>query len=371
MSPSTNTFFSSTTGYRGEEQLIDSLVIEQIAMFGIDLMYMPRENMNLDSLLHESTKSAFKLALSIPMYVKSYDGYDNGIEILSKFGVRSSDEMTLIMSRSQWSAYYAPFVKSYYNAIDGRPSESLNDPLKGQTSRRPKEGDLIYFPFDGGIFEVKYVQFDQPFYQLGKGYVYELQCEKFEYSGEDFDTGITAIDAAAPRSEFPNVEFLLKEGGTGTFKFQEKVRIFDLTKLDYSLITLESGIPLFSEDGSFNIETSDSGDVQDFQLFNDAGLIRNVPYVEATVATWDLPERKLSVANVTDMNPEQINLTTGNVDINEFDVALVIGQTSGASWQSVTAGQKPKPFDDAADIQEEFNEIKVYDTADTNPFGFY
>ena len=148
-------------------------------------------------------------------------------------------------------------------------------------------------------------------------------------------------------------------------------RIFDLTKLDYSLITLESGIPLFSEDGSFNIETSDSGDVQDFQLFNDAGLIRNVPYVEATVATWDLPERKLSVANVTDMNPEQINLTTGNVDINEFDVALVIGQTSGACWQSVTAGQKPKPFDDAADIQEEFNQIKVYDTADTNPFGFY
>ena len=200
--PNTNTFFATTTGYTGEQQLVDNLVIEQIGMFGVDLLYMPRENINLDRLLHESTKDVFKMALSIPMYIKSYEGYANGIEMLSKFGVRSSDQLNLIMSRSQWSTYYAPYVKSLYNAQSDRPELALNNPLQGQTARRPKEGDLVFFPFDDGIFEVKYVMFDQPFFQLGKGYIYELQCEKFEYSGEDFETGIPQIDEVAARSEF-------------------------------------------------------------------------------------------------------------------------------------------------------------------------
>ena len=369
--PSTNTFFSSTTGYHGEQQLIDSLVIEQIAMFGIDLNYMPRENINLDRLLHESTQDLFRMALSIPMYVKSFDGYDNSIEILSKFGVRSSDEITLIMSRSQWSTYYAPFVKSLYNSQSDRPELAQNDPLEGQTARRPKEGDLIYFPFDGGMFEVKYVMFDQPFFQLGKGYIYELQCEKFEYSGETFETGVLEIDETSPRSAFPNVEFLLQEGGTSTFKFNETVRIFDLTNLDYSLIEFENNsVLLTTEDGSYRINTSE-GDMQDFKFYDDSGLIRDVPYVEATVAEWNIVTRKLAVANLSDMDPNQLNRTTGNTDVNEFATSLIVGQTSGASWYSEAAGQKPKPFDDSADLQEEFNRIKIYDPADASPFGFY
>ena len=368
--PSTNTFFSSTTGYKGEQQLIDSLVIEQIAMFGIDLNYMPRENINLDRLLHESTQDVFRLALSIPMYVKSYDGYDNSIEILSKFGVRSSDEITLIMSRSQWSTYYAPYVKSMYNAQSGRSLAAQNDPLEGQTSRRPKEGDLIYFPFDGGMFEVKYVMFDQPFFQLGKGYIYELQCEKFEYSGETFETGITRIDETAPQSAFPNVEFVLQEGGTSTFTFQEKVRIFDLTNLEYAQIEIENGALLSTEDGEYRMNTAD-GDMQDFQFYDDSGLIRNVPYVEATVADWNITTRKLAVANLTDMDPNQLDRTTGNTDVNEFATSLIVGQSSGAMWESVSSGQKPKPFDDSADLQEEFNKIKIYDPEDVSPFGFY
>ena len=162
--PTTNPFFTTTTGYSGEQSLVDSLVIEQIGIYGLDLLYMPRENVNLDRLLHEATKDVFRMALSIPMYIKSFDGYDNSIEMLSKFGVRSSDELTLIMSRSQWTTYYAPYVKSLYNEQSDRPELSVNNPLQGQTSRRPKEGDLIFFPFDDGIFEVKYVQFDQPFF---------------------------------------------------------------------------------------------------------------------------------------------------------------------------------------------------------------
>ena len=91
--PYTNPFFSSTTGYTGEVALFDDLVREQIKMYGIDLLYMPRKMLNLDRLLHEATKNVFELAMPMPVYIKTYDGYDNGLEMLSKFGVRSSDEL--------------------------------------------------------------------------------------------------------------------------------------------------------------------------------------------------------------------------------------------------------------------------------------
>ena len=365
--PSTNSFFTATTGYSGENNLIDNLVIEQIAIYGLDLLYMPRENINLDQLLHESTQSAFKLALSIPMYLKSYDGYDNGIEILSKFGVRSSDELTLIMSRSQWSAYYAPFIKSYYNAIDGRPPESMNDFLSGQTSRRPKEGDLIYFPYDGGIFEVKYVQFDQPFYQLGKGYIYELQCEKFEYSGEEFNTGITQIDTASPRSDFPNVEFHVKEGGVSTFKLNEKVKIYNLTDVNVATLATQNGDYILTEDLNF----IDPDNIDFFQLYVDPGFMRSSLTVNATVARWNAADRKLSLQDFSNMNPDQLNRVTGDVDINDFSSVLIIGEESGASWTSTNAQATPKAFDDAETIQTEFNQIKILDPTDESPFGFY
>ena len=364
--PTTNPFFSATNGYTGEQTLIDNLVIEQIGMFGLDLLYMPRENINLDRLLHESTKDVFRMAMSIPMYIKSFDGYDNSMEMLSKFGVRSSDELTVIMSRSQWSTYYAPFVKSLYNSQSGRDELAENDRLEGQTSKRPKEGDLIFFPYDGGIFEVKYVQFDSPFFQLGKGYIYELQLEMFEYSGEDLKTGIDVIDQTAVRSDFPNVQFNMVEGGISSFKFQETVRIFNLSSVQFTELTTDSGDYLLTEDLKFIFP--DNLDV--FQLYNDDGIIRQVPYVEATVAEWNGVKHSLSVSNLTDLDPNRLNLETGDVTDNPFDTVLVIGQESGAAWTSGSSQQVRKPFDDAADLQEEFNRIKVYDVADTNPFGF-
>jgi hypothetical protein len=364
--PGTNSFFTATTGYQGEQSLIDNLVIEQIAMFGLDLLYMPRENINLDQLLHESTADAFKLALSIPMYLKSFDGYDNSMEMLTKFGVRSSDELTLVMSRSQWTTYYAPYVKSFYSE-----TSIYNDPLKGEISRRPKEGDLIFFPYDGGIFEVKYVQFDQPFYQLGKGYVFEMQCEKFEYSGENFETGISQIDTAPVRSTFPNLEFTMLEGGELSFQFQENVRIFDLTNTNYGKIELEAGTLFITETGEVNILLEESGDVVDFRLYDDTGMLRTVPHVEAKVAEWNAVTRKLAVNDVSDLDPDRMNAETGNVDVNDFDIVLVVGQTSGAKWTSFASGQRPKAFDDAQTIQDEFNKIKIFDPIDSNPFGFW
>ena len=75
--------------------------------------------------------------------------------------------------------------------------------------------------------------------------------------------------------------------------------------------------------------------------------------------------------NMTDLNPDQFNPTTYTADVNPFETALIIGQTSGARWVSKSAGQAPKAFDDAAELQKEFNEIKIYDPFDESPFGFF
>lgn len=366
--PHTNTFFSSVTGYTGEQELVDDLVREQIKMYGLDILYLPRYMLNLDQLLHESTKSVFEVALPMPAYVKSFDGYDNSMEMLTKFGVRSSDELTLVISRSEWSAYYAPFVKAYYNDKDGDPPEDELDPLTGQTARRPKEGDLIFNPFDDSIFEIKYVQFDQPFFQLGKGYIFELQLEKFEFSGETFDTGINKVDDVEVRRAYYRLQLDLKSGGTGSFKFNEPVKIYNLSTLtpppeDYTLTT--------------------------FQFYDDAGLLEDVDVVNGTVMEFDLPKRHLVLGNLSNLNPDimmtyettpYVGGDQGGTEypddyyeaiFNDFDFVLVKGQTTGAEWVSISSKTQPAPFDDAAEIQTEFDKIKILDLSDQNPFGFY
>ena len=143
--PYTSPFFSNTTGYSGEQSLLDDLVREQIKIYGLDIHYMPRKHLNLDKLLHEGSEVAFEYALPIPMYLKSFSGYQNGLEMLTKFGVRNSDEVTLVMSRSEFVAHYSPFLESYYSEIEDDGDGNLDKNI-GHTSARPKEGDLNLLP---------------------------------------------------------------------------------------------------------------------------------------------------------------------------------------------------------------------------------
>ena len=365
--PHTNTFFSSTSGYTAEQELVDNLTREQIKMFGVDMLYMPRYMINLDRLLHEATKSVFELGMPIPLYVKSFSGYDNSMEMLTKFGVRAADELTLVMSRSEWGAYYAPFIKAYYNDKDGKPPQEELDPLTGQTARRPKEGDLIFNPFDDSIFEIKYVQFDQPFFMLGKGYIFELQCEKFEYSGEEFSTGMVEVDDVEVRRAYYRLELDLQEGGTGTFRFKEPVKIYNI-----------SALPL-----------NEDPELSPFKFYNDAGFLEEVDVVEGTVMEYDAPRRHLILGELSNLNPNKMMtfanspLVTGDYEgtdyppgyyeaiFNDFDLVLVVGQESGAEYITTGSQAAPAPFNDAEEIQEEFDKIKIHDIVDSNPFGFY
>ena len=357
--PYTSPFISSQTGYSGEVNLVDDLVTEQINLYGLDLLYMPRKMLNLDKLLHESTKNAFEIALPMPMYLKTFDGYDNGMELLTKFGVRSADQITFVMSRSEFTTYYGPFMKEYYESIND--GGALNND-EGQTDQRPKEGDLIYFPFDDGIFEIKYVMFDQPFFQLGRGYVYELMCEKFEFSGESFETGYEEIDQAKTVPDYYRMEFDM-ESGSGTFVPGERVEITDFTNL----------IDLTNEEfEGLTTEQRDQLVVDEvFRLYKDEGYLEHVEQVLATVMDWREPDKELVVADLTNLDPDQVDKSDYYVDINKFDTVIIKGTKSGAVWTSLKAGEHETAFNDNQIIQDEFDDIKIIDDPwDENPFGF-
>ena len=166
-------------GSKGEQNLVQDLVNEQLKMFGIEVYYIPRIFGNEKSVMEEVSRSNFANAIPIEGYVETFDGYSGAGTLLSKFGVQELDDLTLIISRER-----------YEEEIQKRIA-----PLKGvKLASRPKEGDLIYFPLGDRLFEIKYVEHEKPFYQLQKNYVYELRCELFRYEDEIIDTGVDEID---------------------------------------------------------------------------------------------------------------------------------------------------------------------------------
>jgi len=172
-----NPFFQQ--GSKTEQGLVQDLINEQLRMYGIDVYYMPRKYVTEKTVLKEVVESKFENAYPIEAYVENFEGYSENATLLSKFGIQSTNEITLIISKERYENYIAPLIKSIPNI---------------KLSSRPKEGDLIYFPLGDRIFEIKYVEHEKPFYQLQKNYVYELRCELFRYEDEIIDTGVDDID---------------------------------------------------------------------------------------------------------------------------------------------------------------------------------
>ena len=118
-------------------------------------------------------------AYPIEAYLDSYEGYGGQGTILSKFGIEEQDDLTLAVSRERYENYVTPLIKDVPNI---------------ELATRPKEGDLIYFPLGDRLFEINYVEHEQPFYQLQKNYVYTLKCQLYRYEDEVLDTGVETID---------------------------------------------------------------------------------------------------------------------------------------------------------------------------------
>lgn len=177
MASQKSSYFPQYGGALTEQGLAQDLIDEHIKIHGSTVYYLPRSLNKIDNLFHEDTISSFEDVVQIEMYLKSYETFDGGAEdIITKFGMRNNDALTFIVSKRRWQQEF-----------DGNFAGKLADD-------RPSEGDIIYFPLTKGLFEIKFVEHQAPFYQLGEFYTYELKCELFEYSGEDFNTGINDID---------------------------------------------------------------------------------------------------------------------------------------------------------------------------------
>ena len=192
-------YFPQNGGNRTEQNLVQDLVDEQIKLFGTDVFYIPRVQLK-DKTLGEVIQSEFNQSYMIEMMLVNVEGFGAGSEFVSKFGLRITDEITFVVSRRRWEQSANPAMNL---AVDGRPNE----------------GDLIYYPLTEDIYEIKYVEREQPFFQLGKQYFYILTAEIYEQGADKFDTGIDEIDDI--EREFSNITTLtlsipVREAATGT-----------------------------------------------------------------------------------------------------------------------------------------------------------
>lgn len=169
-----NVYFSQ--GTRNEQHLLEDIIIESISAWGVDMYYIPRSLVSKDEILGEDRLSEFKTAYPIEVYLENVDGFDGQGAFIQKFGLMMEQTATVTVASRRWEQLVGRFGKT-------------------QLPNRPNEGDLLYFPLSGGLFEIKFVQHQDPFYQLGKLYVYKLSIELFQYASEKMDTGLAEIDA--------------------------------------------------------------------------------------------------------------------------------------------------------------------------------
>ena len=185
-----NVYFSHGTS--SEQRLYEDLIIESLKIYGFDVYYLPREISQDDRLFGEDPLALFDENYMIEMYMSNYEGFTGEGTLLTKFGVRIAEEATFIISKRRWE----DLISASNNLI---------------TSKRPNEGDAIYFPLTNQLFQIKFVDHNKPFRQLGQIATYQLVCEVMEDSSERLETGIEEIDKIR-RDEGYSITFKLTEG---------------------------------------------------------------------------------------------------------------------------------------------------------------
>ena len=193
----TNFYFQSgIPGGRSSEQLLmEDIVIECLKIYGFDTYYIPRASVNEDDILGEDVLNRYSSAYPLEMYMQNVTGFEGDGDLLTKFGVEFRDTATFVVARRRWDEVIA------------RSGDAV-------LTTRPAEGDIVYFPLTKAFFEIKRVDATDPFFQVGKLYVYKLQCELMQFSSERFDTGVSEIDSIADGDSLDINEFnLLLQSG--------------------------------------------------------------------------------------------------------------------------------------------------------------
>jgi hypothetical protein len=176
----TNPYISQT--HRPEQNLYEDILIESIKFYGQDIYYLPRELVEREEIFLDSIQSKFSDAYKVEVYIENTDAFDGEGDLFTKFGIELRDQATFVIARRRWQ-------------------ELIGDRLT-EKHFRPREGDVIFLPLTQSLFEVKKVETESPFYQLSQLPQFRMQCELFEFSDEDFDTGIETIDQVEEEHAF-------------------------------------------------------------------------------------------------------------------------------------------------------------------------
>lgn len=306
----TSVYFNNQGATR-EQMLIEDMVIESIKNHGIDVYYIPRASQSeIDKLFGDDPVKTYNSAYPMEMFLESFNDFEGNQEFFSKFGLEVQKTARVALARRTFEKY-----------------------LPTATREFPKEGDLIWFPNMQKLMEVKSVEQEKNFFQLGKGasrgavstgrgtrgsfeqlgklfpYMYELGVELFKYNGELLDTGIPEVDQIQNIHAF-GIQFTLASGGTGSFAQNEVVY----------------------QGASIGAATA-----------------------KGYVSNWDYPTRKLTIRNIKGVFA---------------DGTAVNGLVSGATWSTADGDQQENandPYDDNALIETEADNI--LDWTETNPFG--
>lgn len=289
-------YFPQYGGRTSEQTLVQDLVDEQIKLFGQDVYYVPK-TLLIDKSINDVILQKFEDNVLIEMMLINVEGFGgSGAVAMSKFGLRLSDEITYAVSKRRWINY-------------------VETEINTRVPDRPNEGDLIYVPMTKNLYEIKFVERETPFYQLGKNYIYSLSCELIEHADTYFNTGNDEIDDLAQEAHvFP---VFMKTGGTGAYIVGEEVR---------QTYTPTGGSPVITK---------------------------------ATVADWNASTRRLRLTYINGVLQQNLPL---------------VGQESNASWNVDTFSTIDFEIDNYDNAENQYYEDKadeILDFSEQNPFGEY
>ena len=214
-----------------ERTLYQNLIKEAIQIYGHDVFYMDRQSVNEDTLFGEDTLNQFNTQHPIEMYVEDGEGYAGDKEIMTQFGLENRNEITFVVSKERFQVLDRQLQiesgtdttggsilletatieqtgdSSTLTTVSGDGSFYFTQDTAATDADRPLEGDLVYHPVLTKVFEVSFVDHDEPFHQLDNNPVYKLRCKQYEYSQEIIDTGIAEIDAIEDNLSVSTAEY--------------------------------------------------------------------------------------------------------------------------------------------------------------------
>jgi len=181
---------------------MEDVIVESIQIMGHNCYYIPRESLdNMDMIFGEYPKVKFNRAYMIEAYIANVEGFEGDGDFFSKFGLEIRDSSNFIISRRS-------FAKNLPSAL----------------RERPQEGDLVWVPLMHRMFEIKFIEKKLMFFSLGNRhpFIYEMRCEDFRFSQEQFDTGVEEIDMVEEENAY-TIKIGLSTIGIGLYEDGETV----------------------------------------------------------------------------------------------------------------------------------------------------